>query len=68
MTDWNNSSSPDNFPWKRPNDTVNNYPFSDELVFCTKHSSQSDIVDVDQCQDCSKPGYKPNHSLSRGKR
>lgn len=29
-----------------------NYPFSENLVFCSKHTANSDICDVMDCTDC----------------
>lgn len=46
---------------------MNNYPFSDAMQFCSKHNPASDVIDVDKCLDCHKPGYAPNHSLSQAK-
>ncbi len=40
-----------------------NYPFSDKVVFCSKHSPKSDIIDVDQCEQCSKPGRLCKHGI-----
>jgi hypothetical protein len=35
---------------------ASNYPFTDDLIFCPQHNKHSDIIDVDQCKDCRKPG------------
>lgn len=37
--------------WEAVNQN-DNYPFSDGMVFCSRHNKQSDIIDVDQCSDC----------------
>jgi len=37
-------------------DTGRNYPFSDAMVFCSRHTKHSDVIDVDRCTDCRKPG------------
>ena len=44
--------------WEAVSAPGNNYPFADGMIFCAQHNQNSDIIDVDQCRDCRKPGKK----------